>query len=166
MFSGFEEFSANNTEKLAGSPVVRFAEYSLTEILPSTRKIIIDRQMHIILLCDIKEDNKLHLIEAEHFPSVEYDMLVALLENFPYYCPREKLLSVLTRKPLERCQTAISNAEQAGDVTSVMRNVVNAVSRTRTRLEPFGIDITAIVETGYILTPLHKNFKKSHTNLP
>ena len=129
----------------------RFKEYSLTGLLDDGVKLTIDTQSRILTLSDTS------ILEQATFPDTEYRVLTTLLEYFP----REKMLSVHTGASVASCIRHINEAESLGDVTIAMRPATNAISRTRARLLPFGIDISTIMHTGYLLVARTRKMKNA-----
>jgi len=95
------------------------------------------------------------LIEQQ-FTTSEICVLMPLLEAYPYYCPYEVLLASFntgkaTETAIERCRERLQEAQEAGVWDQEMRPVRNVLSRTRLKTRAFGIEISSILETGYIL---------------
>ncbi|MBO0792593.1 MAG: hypothetical protein J2P36_16820, partial [Ktedonobacteraceae bacterium] len=75
---------------------------------------------------------------------------------FPYYCPYEVMYASfyngkVSDKVVERCRRRLLEAQEEGIWDQEMRPVRGALSRARLKLRPFGIDISSILSTGYIL---------------
>jgi hypothetical protein len=102
------------------------------------------------------ENNRPLLLLQEQFTSSEVSVLMPLLESFPYYCPYEVMFAhfyngKVTDRTIERCRRHLLEAQEAGLWDQEMRPVRSALSRTRIKLRLFGIDISSILATGYIL---------------
>lgn len=96
------------------------------------------------------------LLAEQQFSSSEMSVLVPLLQSYPHYCPYEVLLASFnsgntTEASVERFRLRLQEAQFAGVWDYEMRPVRNILSRTRFKLREFGIEISSILETGYIL---------------
>ncbi|TMD42709.1 MAG: hypothetical protein E6I90_12525, partial [Chloroflexi bacterium] len=90
------------------------------------------------------------------FTNSEICVLKPLLESYPHFCPYEVLLANfnsgnVTEQAVDRCRERLQEAQEAGDWDQEMRPVRNVLSRTRLKMQTFGIDIFSILETGYVL---------------
>lgn len=101
-------------------------------------------------------DNQPRLVMQEQFTSTEMSVLMPLLEMFPYYCPYEVMYASfykgnVSEKAVARCRERLQDALEGGVWDQEMRPVRGALSRARLKLRSFGIDISSILATGYIL---------------
>ena len=92
----------------------------------------------------------------QQFTAGEMSVLMPLLEAFPYYCPYEVLLASfqygnVTEATDERCRQHLQEAQEEGIWDQEMRPMRNVLSRARLKLRSLGIEISTILETGYIL---------------
>jgi hypothetical protein len=92
----------------------------------------------------------------QQFTTSELSLLRPLLELFPHYCPYEVLFAsfyngTITDEAVEHCRQRLYEALEDGTWDQQLRPLRNVLSRTRMKLHPFGIDISSILETGYIL---------------
>ena len=96
------------------------------------------------------------LIMQEQFTSTEMAVLMPLLEMFPYYCPYEVMYASFYKgntaeKTVLRARHRLQEAQETGVWDQEIRPLRGALSRARLKLRPFGIDISSILATGYIL---------------
>ena len=96
------------------------------------------------------------MLAEQQFTTSEICVLMPLLEAHPYYCPYEVLLASfnngrITETAVARCRERLEEAAEAGVWDQEMRPVRNVLSRTRLKTRTFGIEISSILETGYIL---------------
>lgn len=103
------------------------------------------------------------LEKQQQFTSSELSLLRPLLELFPHYCPYEVMFAsfyngTINEVTVEHCRQLLYEALEDGAWDQQLRPIRNVLSRTRLKLRPFGIDISSILETGYILmvTPREK----------
>jgi hypothetical protein len=135
----------------------RFVTYSLGDMLPEGDKIILDRELRILTQVRVPDGI---IIEQQRFTDNEYYLLIEILSSFPYYCPLEKMLSAHYGRSLERCRQDFIRARQDGSIDALMRPVRNVLSKVRLKIHPFALEISSILDTGYILmqdNPLRRN---------
>ncbi len=92
----------------------------------------------------------------QQFTNSELSLLRPLLELFPHYCPYEVMFAsfyngTVTEMTIKHCRQRLYEALADGAWDQQLRPIRNVLSRTRLKLRPFGIDISSILETGYIL---------------
>jgi len=92
----------------------------------------------------------------QQFTSSELSLLRPLLELYPHYCPYEVMFAsfyngTITDEMVEQYRQRLYEALEADIWDQQLRPIRNVLSRTRIKLRPFGIDISSILETGYIL---------------
>jgi len=126
-----------------------YKRYQLPTIYSNGDVLILNTEKGILTRLAEQE-----IIEQQLLSDIEMYVIVELLENYPEYCPFEVLLSAHTNVALDKCRQQVLWALDEGTIDVVMRPVRNTVSRCRVKLRPFGIGITALLETGYTLTPL------------
>lgn len=96
------------------------------------------------------------LLAEQQFSSSEMSVLVPLLQSHPHYCPYEVLLASFNcgktdEATVDRFRLRLQEAQFAGVWDYEMRPVRNILSRARFKLRDFGIEISSILETGYLL---------------
>jgi hypothetical protein len=106
------------------------------------------------------------MVMEQQFTTNEICVLMPLLDAYPYYCPYEVLLAGfsfgrVTEVTVARSRQRLQEALEEGVWDQEMRPVRNILSRTRFKTRTFGIEISSILETGYILlcspgSPLQK----------
>ncbi|HCI78158.1 MAG TPA: hypothetical protein DHW02_00535 [Ktedonobacter sp.] len=102
------------------------------------------------------QDNLPTLIGQQQFTNNEMSVLLPLLDNHPYYCPYEVLYASfyngsVNDKTIALSREQLDEAMATGIWDQQMRPIRNVLSRTRLKTRMMGIDILAILETGYIL---------------
>lgn len=128
----------------------RFKSYVLRGILPDEDTL----QLNIVrgVLSQLRAGL---IMEQQIFSPGETWIVKSLLDNYPDYCPYESILSEMTGKSVEKCRESLYRSlDENGTVDVVMRPVRNIMGRSREKLHPFGVQITAIVNLGYLLNPL------------
>lgn len=107
-----------------------------------------------------------YLLAEEQFSSSELSLVKALLHQYPHFCPYEVLLASFYRGVLDdkaiilRYRERLEEAEFAGTWDNEMRPVRNVLSRARFKLSSFGIEVSSILETGYILIRSSKDKRR------
>lgn len=108
------------------------------------------------LLC--KQDHP-YIVQQLPFSASETSLLLPLLEAYPFYCPYETLVTSfngahLTEATIEYHRKRLQEIQKVGAWEQELRPLRNALSRTRLKLRLFDIEISSILETGYILRPV------------
>lgn len=129
--------------------------FSLQGLLPPGHTLALNTTLGTLSHLVCKQDLPYMLMEQQ-FTTSEICVLLPLLESYPYYCPYETLLASftsgrVTEATIERCRERLQEAQEAGVWDQEMRPVRNVLSRTRIKTRSFGIEISSILETGYIL---------------
>jgi hypothetical protein len=114
--------------------------FSLQGLLPIDHSLALNTTLGTLshLVC---QNSRPHMLMEQQFTTSEICVLMPLLEAYPYYCPYEVLLANFNT----------GRATEAGIWDQEMRPVRNVLSRTRLKTRAFGIEISSILETGYIL---------------
>jgi len=94
------------------------------------------------------------LVAQEVLTELEMYVLVALLEDYPHYCPYEVLQAAITDEVLSHARASVHRAIEDKTLDSSMKPVRNILSRCRAKLHTFHMDIRSIHGEGYILTAL------------
>lgn len=129
--------------------------FSLQGLLPTGHTLALNTTLGTLSLLICKQDRP-HMLTEQQFTTSEICVLMPLLESYPYYCPYEVLLASftsgrVTETTVARCRKRLQEAQEAGVWDQEMRPVRNVLSRTRLKSRTFGIEISSILETGYIL---------------
>ncbi|WP_246046264.1 hypothetical protein [Thermosporothrix hazakensis] len=140
--------------------------FSLQGLLPTGHTLALNTTLGTLSHLAIMHDRP-HMLMEQQFTTSEICVLLPLLESYPYYCPYEVLLASfttgrVTEAAIERCRQRLQEAQEEGVWDQEMRPVRNVLSRTRIKTRTFGIEISSILETGYILmySPGHKKREK------
>jgi len=129
--------------------------FSLQGLLPPGHTLALNTTLGTLSHLVCKQDLP-YMLAEQQFTTSEICVLLPLLEAYPYYCPYETLLASftsgrVTETVIERCRERLQEAQEAGVWDQEMRPVRNVLSRTRIKTRSFGIEISSILETGYIL---------------
>ena len=137
--------------------------FSLEGTLPAEHILVLNRQFGTLSYLSRGVDRP-RLVVQQQFTNSELSLLLPLLELFPHYCPYEVMFAnfyngTITDETVEYCRQLLYKALEEGVWDQQLRPIRNVLSRTRFKLRPFGIDISSILETGYILlvTPRPKS---------
>jgi hypothetical protein len=87
----------------------------------------------------------------------ELRVVLPLFEAFPHYCPHEVLYASfssgkITEKSVDAARRHLQEAQENDLWDQEIRSVRNGISRVRLKLHPLGLDITALLSHGDILT--------------
>ncbi|HZU68797.1 MAG TPA: hypothetical protein VFA09_16080 [Ktedonobacteraceae bacterium] len=80
-----------------------------------------------------------------------------MVESYPHYCPYEVLLARLAggsssdEQAVARARQQLYEAYDEGRGEVLLRPLRNVLSRVRLKLHVLGLDVVAMVETGYLL---------------
>jgi hypothetical protein len=128
--------------------------FSLQGLLPPGHTLALNAPLGTLSHLVCKQDRP-HMLMEQQFTTSEICVLLPLLEAYPYYCPYEVLLASfngrVTEATIARFRQRLQEAQEAGIWDIEMRPVRNVLSRTRLKTRAFGIEISSILETGYIL---------------
>ena len=129
--------------------------FSLHGALPAGHTLVMNTRLGTLSLLSSGNDGPRMLVQQQ-FTASELSLLLPLLELFPHYCPYEVMFASfynggVSETTVEHCRQQLQEAFEAGVWDQQMRPVRNVLSRIRYKMRSFGIDITSILETGYIL---------------
>lgn len=134
--------------------------FSLEGLLPVGHTLALNVSLGTLSLIasNLGKSHPTMLVEQQ-FTSSELCVLIPLLQSHPHYCPYEVLLASfncgkVTETLIERYRERLHDAQEAGVWDQEMRPVRNVLSRTRIKLRAFGIEVSSILETGYVLMKL------------
>ncbi len=136
--------------------------FSLQGLLPVGHTLAMNTTLGTLSHLVCKQDRP-HMLMEQQFTTSEICVLLPLLDAYPYYCPYEVLLASfnsgrVSETAVARSRKRLQEAQESGVWDQEMRPVRNVLSRTRLKTRSFGIEISSILETGYILMQMH-NFK-------
>ncbi|HTI14435.1 MAG TPA: hypothetical protein VL461_07695 [Dictyobacter sp.] len=135
----------------------KILHFSLQDSLPPGHTMALNTSFGTLsyLVCD--EMSIPRLVRQEQFTHTEMSVLMPLLELFPYYCPYEVLYASFygggkaDEEQIAQARTHLDDAMVNGTWDQEMRPIRCALSRTRLKMRSFGVDISSILATGYIL---------------
>ena len=145
--------------KASGNQIPLDAEdilhFSLQGLLPVGHTLALNPALGTLCQIVVNQDRPQMMMEQQ-FSNSEISVLLPLLESYPYYCPYEELLASftygkVTETTVERCRQHLQEAMEEGVWDDEMRPMRNVLSRTRFKTRSFGMEISSILETGYIL---------------
>jgi hypothetical protein len=129
--------------------------FSLEGTLPAGNTLVLNTRLGTLSYLSRGIDRP-RLEMQQQFTSSESSLLRPLLELYPHYCPYEVMFAsfyngTITDEMVEQYRQRLYEALEADIWDQQLRPIRNALSRARIKLRPFGIDISSILETGYIL---------------
>src|SRR6516164_6076632 len=124
-------------------------------LLPASHTLVLNRKLGTLSYLSKGTDHP-RLVMQQQFTTSELSLLLPLLELYPDYCPYEVMFAsfyngTITEETVELCRQRLYEALERGTWDQQLRPLRNVLSRTRMKLRAFGIDISSILETGYIL---------------
>ncbi|GHO43314.1 hypothetical protein [Ktedonospora formicarum] len=149
---------ARNKSKTASSDLRQdndILHFSLQDALPQGHIMALNPKFGTLSYLAY-DDDRLLMVAQEQFTGTEMSVLLPLLEMFPYYCPYEALYASfyngrISEETVEQSRKKLDEALEEGLWDQEMRPIRDALSRTRIKLKKFGIDVSSILATGYIL---------------
>lgn len=130
--------------------------FSLQDALPPGYILALNTRIGTLsYLCS--DGDRLFMRAQEYFSGTEMSLLLSLLEMFPYYCPYEVLYArfyhgrYITDEIVAQSRCHLYQVLEDGQWDQEMRPIRDALSRTRTKLRTFGLEISSILTTGYML---------------
>jgi hypothetical protein len=132
-----------------------FLHFSLQDALPSGHVFVINRKLGTLAHIATKDEH-VRLLGEQQFTVSEMNVLLPLLDAFPFYSPYEVLYAHfysddVTEQVITRTRTDLQKAQEEGTWDQEMRSVRTTLSRTRLKLRVLGLNVSSILETGYIL---------------
>ena len=145
----------NGSQRQSKSDVPEMLYFTPGELLPAGHTLVLNRALGTLSYLS-KGVERPRLVMQQQFTSSELSLLLPLLELFPDYCPYEVMFAsfyngTITEETVELCRQRLYEALERGTWDQQLRPLRNVLSRTRMKLRAFGIDISSILETGYIL---------------
>src|SRR5579883_2157622 len=140
--------------------------FEMAGLLPEGQTLALNTRLGTLaLLTSDSATSHPTLLAEQQFSSSEMSVLVPLLQSHPHYCPYEVLLASFncgntSEASVERYRLRLQEAQFAGVWDYEMRPVRNILSRTRFTLRDFGIEISSILDPGYIL--IYLPIRKTH----
>ncbi len=119
--------------------------------MPEAHRLAIQRDLGLVAHLYADVDGVPRLQHVQWCTSVEMAPVLALVEQYPHYCPYEVLLAHFTNtrvseRVIERMREQAYAARESGVWGVLMRPMRNVLSRIRLKLRPFGIEIVSLVE--------------------
>ena len=133
----------------------KLLHFSLQGRLPKGHTLVLSTTSGVFsyIFCP---DNLPRLVLQQQFTSSEVSIVLPLLKLFPHYCPYEVMFASfyngnVTDAVVAQCRRRLQAAFEAGTWDQEMKPIRNVLSRVRLKLRDFGLSISSILETGYVL---------------
>lgn len=132
-----------------------FLHFSLQDALPSGHVLVMNKKLGTLSHIAAKDEH-IWLLGEQQFTASEMNVLLPLLDSFPFYSPYEVLFAHfysndVTEQVVTHTRRQLQKAQEEGTWDQEMRSVRTTLSRTRLKLRMLGLNISSILETGYIL---------------
>ena len=142
---------------LPDDPELRYL--SLDGLLPEAHRLAMQPDLGLVASLYVDGDGVPCLRHVQRFTPIEMALVLALVEQYPHYCPYEVLLAHfsslhVSERVIERMRQQAYDARENGEWDILMRPMRNVLSRVRLKLRPFGIKIVSLLELGYALVPV------------
>lgn len=144
-----------DSQKRCKADVPEMQYFAPEGLLPAGHTLVLNKKLGTLSYLS-KGTEHPRLVMQQQFTSSELSLLLPLLKLYPEYCPYEVMFAsfyngTITDETVELCRERLYEALERGTWDQRLRPLRNVLSRTRMKLRPFGIDISSILETGYIL---------------
>lgn len=136
--------------------------FSLQGVLPEGHTLAIDTN-NLVAAIMIVEHGKPRMHKLASFTDMEMLVFLPLISSHPYYAPYEDLYASYTWGTTEKRDDAreiLNAAQEINEWDFAMRPLRNVLSRTRLKTRQLGIEISSILETGYIIMGLFERRRK------
>ncbi len=154
-------FPSSRSKAKPSGPEVRllidsFMHFSLPGLLPADQTLALNGTLGTLSCLSYSHEGP-RLIAQQLFTSSELSVLRPLLESYPDYCPYEVLMASfscgghISETTVVQARQRLQEALEREEWDQELRPLRNVLSRTRLKLRDFGIEISSILETGYIL---------------
>src|SRR6266567_2102941 len=149
---------------LPDEPELRYLP--LAGLLPETHQLALQPDLGLVARLYADTEGVPRLQHVQWFTPIEMALVLALVEQYPHYCPYEVLLAHFTsthvsERVIERMREQAYEARESGEWDVLMRPMRNVLSRVRLKLRPFGIEIVSLVEVGYALVPARQRGREA-----
>lgn len=129
--------------------------FSLQGLLPAGHSLALYTTWGTLSLLASK-DNHPYLLNQLQFTTNEVSVLIPVIEAYPYYCPNEVLhasfqLRCVSETAISRSRQYLNEARDSGLWDQEMRPIRSVLSKARLKLRTFGLEISSVQETGYLL---------------
>jgi hypothetical protein len=118
-------------------------------LLPENHKLVLNLAERIVVLLYDEPGGTSRSVKEHQFPPSSMRILISLLKAFPDYCPYEVLLAHLYPIPIAEARKQLQAARE-----TTMRPLRRAISTMQADLRPFGLQVTSLRNTAYVLRRL------------
>lgn len=137
----------------------------LQDTLAEGHVLSLENKTGVLSYLTVSETQHVQIQAQAQFTQSELKLLRHILACYPDYCPYDLLYaSFYGGKPTERNLTIarqrLREAIAGGVWDAEMQPIRNVLSRTRSKLKHFGLDICSLLEVGYLLVILHHPLKR------
>ncbi len=129
--------------------------FSLQGALPDGHTLALYRPLGVLSYI-VTDGDQPRLVEQQQFTQSELSLLLPLLDSYPHYCPYEVLFAHfyhthVTDQVIARCRERLQQARDDDTWDLEIRSMRNMLSRLRLKMRVLGMEISSLLETGYLL---------------
>lgn len=132
-----------------GMPEEGAIHLALAELLPENHTLVVNPAKRIVTLLYDEPGGEARIVEEQVFSPSAIRVLIPLLQAYPNACPYEILLTHLYPTPVEAVRKHLQEAWE-----TTMRPLRRAMSTIKVDLHPFGLQVTSVRNSAYILQRL------------
>ena len=129
-----------------GTPEEDTIQLALPGLLPEHHTLILNPSIRTLILHHDEPDAVTPVVTEHQFPPNAMRILITLLQAYPKYCRYEVLLAQLYPISVAECRRQLQEARE-----TTMRPLRRAVSSITAGLKPFGLRVTSLRNTAYVI---------------
>jgi hypothetical protein len=129
-----------------GKPEEEEIHLALPELLPDNHTLVINSVKRILVLLYDEPGGEAQRVKMQNISPNGIRILIPLLQTYPKYCTYESLLTHLYPMPVEAVRRQLQEARE-----TTMRPLRRAMSTLNADLRPFGLKVTSVRNTAYVL---------------
>jgi hypothetical protein len=129
-----------------GTPEEDAILLALPGLLPKNHTLILNPAIRTVILHNDEPDAVTPVVTEHQFPPNAMRILITLLQAYPKYCRYEVLLAQLYPISVAECRRQLQEARE-----TTMRPLRRAVSSITAGLKPFGLRVTSLRNTAYVI---------------
>jgi hypothetical protein len=132
-----------------GMPEEDAIHLALPDLLPAYHTLVVNPAKRIVILLYEEPGDGVRSVREQVFTPSAIRILIPLLQAYPLSCTYESLLRYLYPIPVEAVRKQLQEARE-----TTMRPLRRAISTMKAHLHPFGLQVTSLRNTAYVLQRL------------
>jgi hypothetical protein len=120
--------------------------------LPKDQSLIHYDPLYTLTLLHTSRDGPPHILTQEQFTFSEWQVLVLLLESYPFPVLYEQMFAALYNTTVEQVRKQLHKAKVLAKLEAELRPLRDTISSIRSKIRAFPFTITAQQRVGYIIS--------------